>query len=404
MAIQGLRATDDWSSDERPLNWRAGLLLQYPNGSAPLFAMTSLMKKRSVDDPEFNWWEKSMQTRRLQLSAAITVGDTTLPVSSGATGFKQNDVFLLESSGTEVFRVASDPSSDTALVVERGFAGSTAALYDPTAVGANPFIVCIGNAMEEGSLAPSGVNFDPTKVYNYTQIFRHTFEMTDTASQTRLRTTDQVKEAKRETMELHSTDIERALWDGQRSENTFNGKPQRTLGGIDSFIDSGNIVTAGASTDMEQIETWMELAFRFGSSEKVGFCGNYALTVLNQICRKNSTFNLTSGDKEYGMKVNRLICPHGEIVLKTHPLFNQQVGGLTGGTAYYGKNSWLYILDMEQFKYVYMKGRDTKYQKKLEDNSLDGIQSGYLTECSLEVHHPENHFLIKSLKTAAIDT
>ena len=62
-------------------------------------------------------------------------------------------------------------------------------------------------------MPPTGVNYDPTKKYNYTQIFRNTLEMTRTASKTRLRTGDQVKEAKRECLELHSIEMEKGfIW------------------------------------------------------------------------------------------------------------------------------------------------------------------------------------------------
>ena len=38
------------------------------------------------------------------------------------------------------------------------------------------------------------------------------------------------------------------------------------------------------------------------------------------------------------MNVSRLVCPFGELVIKTHPLFeNRMPGGTTAGTAY---RSW----------------------------------------------------------------
>ena len=36
----------------------------------------------------------------------------------------------------------------------------------------------------------TGVNFDPTEAYNYCEIFRNTLEMSNTAQQTNLRTTE----------------------------------------------------------------------------------------------------------------------------------------------------------------------------------------------------------------------
>lgn len=54
MAINGLRTTANFVTDQRPKNWRETILLLYPNGKAPLTALTSLMKSEKTDDPEFN--------------------------------------------------------------------------------------------------------------------------------------------------------------------------------------------------------------------------------------------------------------------------------------------------------------------------------------------------------------
>lgn len=101
------------------------------------------------------------------------------------------------------------------------------------------------------------------------------------------------------------------------------------------------------------------------------------------------------------MNVNRLVSPFGELVIKTHPLFNQVQGGTTGGSAYYGMESWMFVLDAAQLQYVYLKDSDTKYEPKLEANGMDGMKSGYLTECSIEVHHPKSHYLLKNMVAAA---
>ena len=57
----------------------------------------------------------------------------------------------------------------------------------------------------------------------------------------------------------------------------------------------------------------------------------------------------------------------------------------------------MFVLDMANVGYVYLDGSDTQYQPMLQANGLDGVQSGYLTECGLEVSLPQTHFLIKNL-------
>lgn len=402
MAITGLRHTENFVAEAREGDWRKGILLLYPSATAknPLTAITSMLGSQSTVDPEFNWWERSFQNQRMALAANVTLGGTTLTVVSGARQLKAGHVLTIEETGEIVF-VTADPATDTEVSVIRAFAGSAAATVTFNGAGVNPNVRVIGSAYEEGSTAPTGINYDPVKKFNYTQIFRNTLEMTRTASKTRLRTGDQVKEAKRECLELHSTEMEKAFIWGGRSETTFNGKPLRTTGGIVSYLPNSNVQAVGATTDLEDLEGYMERIFRFGSSEKIGFCGNRALLVINQIVRKNSTFNIQSGIKEYGMNVTRLTSPFGELVLFTHTLFNQLSGGVTGGTGYNGWDSNVLILDQTNLKYRYIT--DTTYEKKLEANGMDGMKSGYLTECGLEIHHPDTHFLLTGFTAAAVD-
>lgn len=413
MAIQGLRTTGNFAADERPKSWREGILRIDPNGNVPLTALTSQMKSRKVDDPEFNWWEKPLQTRRYELHATsgdLTLVNTTLTLASGqkAKGLKEGDILWVEQTG-EQLRVAANPASDTSIVVERGYGGTTAATLDANGAGINPNLLCIGSVYEEGSLAPVGVSFDPTKKYNYTQIFRNSLEATRTAMKTRLRTEDAVKEAKRECSQTHMQDMERAFWLGVRYEGTNNGKPARSTGGIKYWLDNynggSNVKNAntdhGSGVEMQHLEEYLYEIFRYGSSEKMAFCGNRSLLTIQQIIRKNSQFNITSGIKEYGMNVSRFDTPFGTLVLKNHPLFNQVSGGTTSATAYYGMESWMFVLDMANLQYTYID--DTQYQSKLEQNGLDGMQSGYLTEAGLELHHPESFYLIKDLRLAKVD-
>jgi len=406
MAIQGLRDTTNFVTDQRPKNWREGVMLLKPNGMAPLTALTSMMKKRKVDDPEFYWWEKGMQTRRVALGADVadaTAGTTTtLTLTSGGLGFKAGDLLKSEES-SEIMRVYSDPTSDTSLVVQRGFSGSTTEAINYDGSGVNPNLICIGSAFEEGSLAPTGVSHDPSKIYNYTQIFRSTLEATRTAAKTRLRTGDSIKEAKREAMEDMMNDVERALWFGKRSESTLNGKPIRTMDGVISKITTNVVTNTDGSFSMAELEGWMETAFQYGSSEKMGFCGNRVLTAMQQVLRKNAAWQFQSGVKEFGMNVTRLTCPFGEIVLKSHPLFNQMTGG-TNTTAYYGYNSSLVILDMENLKYVTFQDDDIKYQKDLQANGLDGEKSGYLGELSMELGLEKTHMVIHRLNSGVADS
>lgn len=421
MAIQGLRSTFDYVPFQRPLNWREGYLYLEPNGMASLVALTSLMKSRAVDDPMYNWWEKPRNQRRFQLGADLTNSNTVITIaadSSGAiensttttplaTELKDGDLLRVENTD-EIIQVSGDPTSDTTITVIRGIAGTTKTAVDYDGSGVNPYLSLIGSAYEEGSLAPTSVRYDPRRVFNFTQIFRDTLAHTRTAMKTNLRTPDDVKEAKKDCFDYHVQAIERAFWFGKKSEFIRNGEPARTTDGVLQRIHADNVHDVNSEfsggLDMEGLEEYLRQMFTFGSSQKMAFCGNAALLVLNQIVRKNSTMFIEPGIKEYGMDVTKLTCPFGELTIKTHKMFNQLPGGTNGGGAYYGMSNNLVVLDMDNIQYVYLDGSDTQYEPDLTPVGMDGKKSGYLSECSIAVALPETHFWLKNLNKAAIDS
>jgi hypothetical protein len=419
MPILGMRTTANFVTNQRPENWRETITLIYPNSSraapAPLTALTSVMKSRKVDDPVFHWWEKFLNNRRFLLTANLGVTaanaadnftvDTTFNPS---TGLKKNDLLLVEQTG-EIVRVSADPTATNTIPVLRGVqTGGSGLAVTVAGAGINPYAVVIGSAFEEGSDAPTGVNFDPTERFNNTQIFRSTLETTRTAAKTKLRTGSQVAEAKRECLEYFSVDMERAFWFGKKGTTTINGKPWRTMEGIFNQINntsSANIITADATTgvDATWLYTNMELMFRRGSTEKMAFMGSGALLTVNEIVRKNSSAQWSIGEpvKEYGMEVIRLRTAFGTLVMKVHPLFSQMVGGTNAGTAFYSYNNAMAVLDMDRVQYVYFD--DVQYQADLTAKGLDGEKSGYLAEVSIQLEDPASHFLVKNLAKAIKD-
>lgn len=405
MAIQGLRTTDDIIGQykDRPENWRMGVLMLDPNGSAPLYALTSMMETVATDDPTFHWFEEELPNYRVVLSADIDDAVTAIPLASGATYFKEGDLVRVEQTD-ELLMVTANPVSDTSITVSRGFAGSTATLVDFDGAGINPNLMLIGSAYEEGSDAPEGRSYLPTEHDNNTQIFRDTFEITNTDVETEMRTGDTVKEDKRKCLTRHSMGIEKSMIFGRKSVTMKNGRPRRTMDGIIAQIPTDNVAVPSAGTwDMTEIEDYLRMLFTFGSNEKICFGGNRFMLGVQQIVRKNSAYQLAPVSTEYGMKVTRFITPFGTLVLKTHPLFNQMSSGVTAATAYRAVDSWGLIIDAKYIKYRPLRNRDTKYEPSLQEPGKDGKQAGYITEAGIQVAHPKTFGLIKGLTAGVTD-
>lgn len=390
MALPGLKSTADFVADERPKNWREGILRLNPRNDAPLFALTSMMKSKSTNDPEFYWWEKETEMFNITLSANVDNAVTTFPLVAKGNYLKAGDVLANEITG-EYVRVTS-VSSDTSIVVQRAASGTTAAAVDSALKRA---FIYIGSAYREGAPRANGHSVPPVKRYNVTQIFRTPLEITGTANETMLRTGSAYAELKRDAIHKHSIGIERAFFLGRRHETTESGQPLRFTQGILPWLaDNSRETTLGATTSMKQLEDLMETIFAYGSREKLVFCSVKSLIVVAQIARRNGEYMWGPGEKEYGIDVKRLYTPAGTLTFMEHPLF-----GLSGQFLY----NDLLVLDTAMFGYRPFQNRDTKLLKDRQDQGTDGMVDEFLTEAGLEMHHAKAHYRIKGLLAPAVD-
>jgi hypothetical protein len=224
--ILGLRDVANFTSDERPKNWREMILYLYPRSEqkAPLNALIAGMKTKGTDDPEFNWFEKSSPVRHDTANSGYDSAATSILMTDG-TFFRAGDLVRNESTN-EVMRVTADYSASNTISVARGW-GSTA-----TAITSADELFIVGTAIAEGATGRSALYKDPTKAYNYTQIFRYPLKLTETARATHLRTGAPYKDMKKEALDQHTIDMERAFIWGVRNEDTSGTEPKRSTGGI----------------------------------------------------------------------------------------------------------------------------------------------------------------------------
>lgn len=394
MAIAGLRGTGDWGTDERPKNFRETILWRNPNGKAPLFAMMARAKKETTDDPEFAWWEEEQAPLVLQVNAAATTGDTALTVDTAdydARELVSGDFLLIQgvtstAYDNEIVEVSSTPSASNSFTVSRGAAGTTA-----DSIASGDYLTKVGSAFAEGVGAPDATTRNPTKYYNYTQIFRTKYEITNTAKETRARTGDALKNDKKRRMFDHSSSLEYAILMGKRWEGTgSNGKPKRTTGGLIEFLSTA--VTQGythcikvfsTTPDEDDILDAIYPVFNWESEgagdERVVLCGNVFLNTLNKIAKdSNSTrINFDKTIEMWGMNLQRWIFPQGTIFLRTHPLMNVHPLFKKGA----------FVLNGAGLIWRPLRNRDTKMRDNIQQNDADAQEGEWLTEGGVEFHH-----------------
>ncbi len=393
MALPGMKSTADFATNERPQNWRQGILLLSPRNGASLFALTAAMQSEKTDDPTFNWWEEDVQMHTYAVATDKTNVATTFDLVGGALQLKPGDMLRSDASG-EVILVTT-VTSDTSITVTRavGPGGTAAGTATAIVAATNPNLLYIGSAYREGAPRSVGVSFNPTQQSNVTQIFRDPVEITRTAQQTTYRTGDAFKNDKRRCLHKHSLGIERALWLGTRYETLESGQPKRYTDGVLNRIPAANVKTvSGGVMDMDEFESYLAGMFAYGSGEKLAFGSLATMVKIGALVRKNAMYEWGPNETEYGMNVKRLFSPAGTIVLTEHPLFGQAGQFLSND---------LVVMDTANLKYRYMQ--DTTYLQNREDNGVDGKCDEYLTECGLEVHYPKTFFWLRGLNSVAKD-
>lgn len=421
-AFLGMRGSGDWGQDVRPKNWREMILHEYPNGTAPLTALLAKIPSERVDDAEFNWWTKDLATQAGDIDGVYLNSALSNDYSTDA---KENDVLYIKveedvadefrEGHQAILRDASDPDVDVnAKVVTVVKDGSTSYIAcklleddDNSTRGnlsdADRILVC-GDINPEGGAIRDAVSYDPVKFTNKCQIIRTPLDITRTARRTRLRTGDAYKEMKREALEIHSIMMEKAFfWSVQSEKTGTNGKPERTMDGVISFIRkyvSSNVIHYNLDTSysgktwLQGGEEWMdeslELGFRFGSQEKIGYAGSGALLGIQRLAKAGANIQIKVREMAYGIKVVEWVTPFGTLFLKTHPLFSYEPSN----------RNMIVIVDPKNLRYKYVD--DTFFKKDDSERKggqigVDGTKEEYLTECSLEMWHPHSFMYLTGL-------
>jgi len=400
----------DWSdSDMRPKNWREGVLYLFPNGDTPLTGILSKMSEQKVDDPQFSWWTQGLPTQAGAVTDVYTDVLTTAYTTGGVAGqplyvkiaeavadqFRAGHQVLLRNTAN----YADDANAKVISVVKNGASSYLAVKLlqaDPTTTGIADcnYVLGIGNINPEGGSMPNAIAYDPTKYYNYTQIFRTSLSITRTARLTRLRTGDAYKKAKTEALQLHSMEMEKAFLWGYPTEGTGdNGKPERTTGGLIYNITANGGIVSDFSTQttfqnvswLDSGEEWLdyelEQVFRYGSGERLAFCGSGVILQINKLIKEYGNFEFMPKTKAYGISVVEWHTPFGMINLMRHPLFSYESTNRHSMVVFEPKDlTYRFITDTTFFP--------DPDKQNTGRNRIDGTDEEFLTECGLEFHHP----------------
>lgn len=379
-------------------SFAASVLKMWPNGSWPLFGLTSQMPTHRAVATTHSYFTKTMSfpTLRINAGAGYAAGITVFVVDS-TVGVVPNQVFEIPGTREHVRIVSVD--SATQVTVARGYGRVVAG-----AVVDNEDLFAVGNSHEEASNRPVALGMAAVYVPNYTQIFRNAWALSDTARASLAEAGyNNVAENRQDCMKFHSVDIESALLFGQAVAPTGTPPRHATQGIIDSIYQyaPANVKVAGATTTMSQLTAMLEPMFEFQSDagsakERLILADAQAMRVFHEIGRLYGQVTLDQKETSFGMMFSEFKFYKGILRLVEHPLLN----GITLA------NGIAIVIDLNTMALAYMDGRDVK--KEEYDSSKDSTNSGQdavggslLSELATEFRMPQASGIITNLTAGA---
>jgi Family of unknown function (DUF5309) len=395
----GLLSTAVLPQDLAAKSFSAMLTRLMPNGTAPLFALTALLKEERAVGIEHGYYTKTMIFPSVTLTVAVPDGVATTFTVGSTTDITVGD--MLRADTTNEIVIVNTVPSTTSITVTRAV-GTVAG----AAIGNTVSLFHVGNAFEQGSVRPSAVALVATRYVNFTQIFRNSWAVTKTLAALPMIAGDgQVAESKRDCATFHALGIEKALFFGQKFQGTRNSQPFQAMEGIIARVTAAapsNVVTLGATTNWTQFEAALDptLAVQTDASSgniRTMFVGGVARRVIHAIARLNSTYQIHGTETSWGMQIDTIRTPRGTFEMIEHPIFN----------AYGNASTWAkmaIVVDLNAFAVAYLrKTEDMEYNANGTpvDNGIDARGGTLTTELTCLIKNPAAFGVINNFTAGA---
>lgn len=379
--VQGVRNTSQANTETRRKRDVTASLQKLEPNAAPLVTLLSKLRSRAATDPKIEWFEDELLPRFDVLGGSLTAVATTMTVTNYKY-FRAGD--LVRVNKKEIVRVSTTPTTTT-VTISRA-AGETAA----QAASQNDQLHILSNSNQEGATRRSLLSTQKVPQYNYCQIIRTPFGVTNTEDATETYAGKDMNEERANSLIEHKKDLEYAFLFGERFEDTSGTHPMRGTRGITKFI-STNVKNVAQLTEPE-FEDWLRVCFRYGGREKLILCSPKLIQIINAFGREK--LETRTDEKTYGITMTKYQNAGRVVMLVEHPLFtNDSLNDLTG-IAGYGL-----LLDIGDLEMRYLKGRQVSLKENIQANDEDSRIDEYISEVGLEAHLEKKHGLLTGVQS-----
>jgi len=354
-AIAGLLAVanyDPTTSEELVSEYQETILVRNAKGigaGATLFGLMSKLKPENTETTEFKWFERDPVTTTVYIQGAVSgTTNTTIAYADAST---TGNVYALTPVGTilrntrtgEHYRVTANtiPATiSTGVTITRAFAGTAAAINDQDTL----IIVTVGK--DEGATPVNAAYENASTIGNYIQTFNSTIELSNAFKASKLRTDidGPLRERRIQALERVSRHIEMAYFLGKKNRTTGTNGYVYYTGGIKDAVDNLSASPAqvlngngGSGVALSALQDWMSSFMNYGSDAKLFLCGpkSYAAISTFALSATNG-FRIMNSETVFGMNIQVIQTPFGELDLAMHPLF-KEIPGL---------NDWGFVVDL----------------------------------------------------------
>lgn len=385
----------------------AGMITRLmPNGTAPLFGLTSMLSAETAVQSEHGFFTKTMLFPQLTLGAGGQAAADIIFTVTNTNNVLPGMLMRVDTTGENI--LINAVLSATSVSVQRAVGGIAAAV-----IAGAVNLYQVGTAFEESSLRPNALAINPVRVTNLTQIFRNTWAISDSVRATQMIAGDtNIAENRQDCAAFHAADIEKCIFFGQKFSGQRNGQPFRTMDGIYSIVSNlayyppsyatPNVTVAGGTTNYTQFEAAFDPCFNQATDPKVAnervlFVGGTAKKVINNIGRLNGTYMMVDGQTSWGLQFTTIKIARGTFRIIEHPLFNSNP-------------SWSKLaigLDLSSFNLAYLGDRKTQNKEfnvandDVADNGIDAVGGTLTTELTTVVKNPPADGIMTNLTAAA---
>lgn len=346
-----------------------GIFLLEPNAN-PFTLISRKVGKMTSGSIKHSWYADELNPDTVTLSSTEDSSHTTLVLKTGhGERVAVGDILIVHDSLESM--LVDSISTDT-ITVRRDWGqnetGNDGWAAYATQIATNDTFIIAGNAMTEGSTAPTLRATLEVLRNNYCQGFRAPFAITEETMNSFLYGEQALPyQTRKNGIEL-GRKIEWANlfgkpYIGERiaEQSTASANDPATCGGIVHYIrENAPSANKLSQTELTKAEflLWIRDCFAFGETRnRFLFVSPLVASAIESWALADLQTRTT--DNQYGINASTWVSPHGTLSIIIHKMLGARASG---------QGNWALMLDMGQIKQVVMNKMDMRLVKNIQAN------------------------------------